>query len=56
VSDDRYCGTCDHRIGREAVTRSETCADLNPDRWQALCCPDCGQKLRMVFVAPDELQ
>ena len=50
VRPSRYC------VGREAATLSETYADLNPDRWQALCCPDCGQKLETVFVAPDQLQ
>lgn len=54
--DDLYCDTCDRAVAREAATRSETYADLDPERWQALCCPDCGQQLKTVFVAPQELR
>jgi hypothetical protein len=50
-----YCETCERSVAREAATRSETIADLDPTKWQALCCPGCGRKLKTVFVARDEL-
>jgi len=52
---DLYCGTCERSVRRETATRSETVADLDPSKWQALCCPDCGRKLKTVFVARDQL-
>jgi len=54
--DDLYCDTCDQTVARESATRRETYGDLDPDKWQALCCPTCGTKLRTVFVAPQELR
>jgi len=56
MSDDLHCDTCDCAVAREEATRSETCADLNPKRCQALWCPDCGRKLKTVFVDEDELE
>jgi len=56
MSDDLHCDTYDRAVARAEATRSETYADLNPKRWQVLCCPDCGRKLKTVFVAEEELQ
>ncbi|WP_167837419.1 hypothetical protein [Halosimplex halophilum] len=54
--DDLHCETCERSVPREAATRSETIADLDPTKWQALCCPDCGRKLKTVFVARERLE
>ncbi|WP_436931557.1 hypothetical protein [Halosimplex halobium] len=54
--DDLYCETCERSVPREAAIRSETIADLDPTKWQALCCPDCGRKLKTVFVARERLE
>jgi hypothetical protein len=27
---------------------------LDPDKWQTLCCPDCGSRLKTVFVGLEE--
>ena len=43
------CGAVDV----EDATRTRTVGDLDPDTWQTLCCPDCGARLRTVFVGPD---
>ena len=48
--DPLYCETCDREVGRDEAIRTETYGDLDPATWQSLCCPDCGQKLRTVFV------
>lgn len=52
---DLYCGSCERSVRREETVRSETMADLDPDKWQALCCPDCGRKLKTAFVARAQL-
>lgn len=51
MADDLYCETCDRSVEREATTRAEPIADLDPTKWQALCCPHCGRKLKTAFVA-----
>jgi hypothetical protein len=57
MSDDElHCETCERSVPRESAIRSETIADLDPTKWQALCCPDCGRKLKTVFVARDRLE
>ncbi|WP_164471791.1 hypothetical protein [Halosimplex salinum] len=55
MSEDLRCDTCDCAVTREAATRSEPYGDLDPRKWQALCCPTCGRKLKTVFVAREEL-
>jgi uncharacterized protein (UPF0212 family) len=27
--------------------------DLDPTKWQTLCCPHCGNRLKTVFVADE---
>jgi len=54
--DDLYCEPCERSVAPEAATRSETMGDLGPTRWQSLCCPGCGRKLRTVFVARERLE
>ncbi|MDG5777170.1 hypothetical protein VB773_12330 [Haloarculaceae archaeon H-GB2-1] len=45
-----HCEVCDRNVARDEATRTETFGDLDPTKWQALCCPDCGRKLKTVFV------
>lgn len=54
VSEQLHCGTCDRAVDREAAIRTETYGDLDADRWQTLCCPNCGNRLKTVFRPPDE--
>jgi Zn finger protein HypA/HybF involved in hydrogenase expression len=44
------CDTCDRRVGRAETTRASTYGGLDSDRWQTLCCPHCGSRLKTVFV------
>jgi len=44
------CGAVDV----EDATRTRTVGDLDPDTWQTLCCPDCGVRLRTVYVGGDD--
>ena len=49
-----YCSQCEREVEREEATRSETYGDLDSDRWQTLCCPSCGRRLKTVFVGDEE--
>jgi hypothetical protein len=44
------CDGCGRTVTREAATRTATMGDLDPDRWQTLCCPGCGSRLQTVLV------
>jgi len=46
------CETCDRTVDPEEAIRTRTYGDLDPDRWRTLCCPDCGRRLKTVFVGP----
>lgn len=48
------CDTCEREVARAEAVRTETYGDLDPEKWQSLCCPDCGRKLETVFVAGEE--
>lgn len=50
TDDDYVCDTCEQRVAPEEARRSETYGGLDPDRWQTLCCPDCGARLKTVLV------
>ena len=50
VPDSLECDTCGSEIPAEAVVRRETMGDLDPTKWQTFCCPDCGCRLKTVFV------
>jgi hypothetical protein len=52
--DDLYCSQCDREVDPEEATRRTTYGDLDEDRWQTLCCPECGPRLKTVFVGTDE--
>jgi hypothetical protein len=45
-----HCDTCDADVSRADATRTETYGGLDSDRWQTLCCPNCGSRLKTVFV------
>jgi hypothetical protein len=44
---------CGARVDPEEATRTKTYGDLDPTKWQALCCPTCGRKLETVFVGDE---
>lgn len=44
------CETCGEEVARAAATRTETYGGLDSDKWQTLCCPTCGTRLKTVFV------
>ena len=44
------CETCDVEVAGEEARRTETVGDLDPTKWQTLCCPHCGSRLKTVFV------
>jgi len=53
ADDDLYCETCERSVAREDATRSKTMADLDPQKWQVLNCPQCGNKLKTIFVGDE---
>ena len=44
---------CGASVDPEEATRTKTYGDLDPTKWQALCCPTCGRKLETVFVGDE---
>lgn len=48
------CENCGGVVGREDAIRTETMGELDPTKWQTLCCPDCGARLKTVFVGLEE--
>jgi len=48
--DDLHCDTCRQVVTRDEATRTATYGGLDTDTWQTLCCPDCGSRLKTVFV------
>jgi predicted nucleic acid-binding Zn ribbon protein len=44
------CETCGAGVAVDDAIRRETYGDLDPARWQTLCCPDCGGRLKTVLV------
>ncbi|QLD89222.1 hypothetical protein HWV07_09340 [Natronomonas salina] len=44
------CETCDAEVRSEAARRTKTMGGLDPKKWQTLCCPHCGSRLKTVFV------
>jgi len=51
--DSLTCSACERTVSRSAAVRTGTYGDLDPEKWQSLCCPDCGRKLETVFVADE---
>jgi Zn finger protein HypA/HybF involved in hydrogenase expression len=56
ASDDEtlHCEQCETSIRRDAATRTETYGNLDPEKWQTLCCPTCGHRLKTIFVGREE--
>jgi Zn finger protein HypA/HybF involved in hydrogenase expression len=50
MTEEFHCDTCDADVPRTEATRTETYGDLDSDTWQTLCCPQCGSRLKTVFV------
>jgi hypothetical protein len=50
AEDELDCGNCNHTVSRADAVRTKTYGGLDPDRWQSLCCPRCGRKLKTVYV------
>jgi predicted RNA-binding Zn-ribbon protein involved in translation (DUF1610 family) len=48
------CENCGATVARGEAIRTETMGGLDPTNWQTLCCPDCGARLKTVFVGPEE--
>ena len=44
------CDGCGLTVTREDAVRRETYSDLDSESWQTLCCPDCGARLKTVYV------
>lgn len=54
TGDEEYhCECCGADVARGEAIRTETYGDLDPTKWQTLCCPDCGARLKTVFVGGD---
>lgn len=52
--DDTFdCDNCGAAVRAADARRSETMGDLDPRRWQTLCCPECGRRLKTVFVGEE---
>jgi uncharacterized protein YlaI len=50
-TDDAFdCSTCGAVVAFDDARRTATIGDLDPETWQTLCCPDCGTRLKTVFV------
>lgn len=50
----RVCDKCDTQVTLSEAPTCGTMGDLDPDRWQTLCCPSCGARLETVFVPETE--
>ncbi|WP_187433052.1 hypothetical protein [Natronococcus pandeyae] len=48
--DSLECPTCTTVVDRDDAIRTKTMGGLDPTAWQTLCCPDCGTRLKTVFV------
>lgn len=54
MADELHCDTCDRDVARGAAIRTKTMGDLDPTKWQSLCCPNCGRRLKTVLVGREE--
>jgi Zn finger protein HypA/HybF involved in hydrogenase expression len=51
TGDDTFqCDVCDAVVDGGDAHRRKTYGGLDPERWQTLCCPNCGSRLKTVFV------
>lgn len=49
------CNSCGESVPLERADVSGTMGDLDPEMWQTLCCPNCGERLKTVFVGSEEV-
>ncbi|EMA40931.1 hypothetical protein [Halobiforma nitratireducens] len=47
------CETCDAVVPLADARRTETMGGLDSTKWQTLCCPHCGSRLKTVFVGDE---
>ena len=47
------CGNCGATVDPADATRSKTMGGLDPTKWQTLCCPTCGDRLKTVYVGDE---
>lgn len=45
-----FCDACGRSVERDDAVRTETYGGLDPHKWQTLCCPACGDRIKTVFV------
>lgn len=48
--DTMTCATCGTDVALEDARRTKTMGGLDPTKWQTLCCPHCGSRLKTVYV------
>jgi uncharacterized protein (UPF0212 family) len=51
--DPLHCPVCETDIDIDEATVCGTMGDLDPEKWQTLCCPHCGQRLKTVFIGEE---
>ena len=44
------CDTCGTHVAFDEARRTETIGGLDATKWQTLCCPNCGSRLKTVYV------
>lgn len=47
------CEVCERDVTHDEAVRTETYGDLDSSKWQTLCCPVCGGRLKTVFVGDE---
>lgn len=47
------CENCGTEVAFEEARRTKTVGGLDPEKWQTLCCPNCGTRLKTVFVGDE---
>lgn len=57
VTDNEYlCEFCNKTHNKNEVIRSKTYGDLDSEKWQTFCCPNCGRRIKTVFVGLEEVK
>jgi Zn finger protein HypA/HybF involved in hydrogenase expression len=51
--DNIHCDTCESTVAAADARRTETYGGLDPTKWQTLCCPTCGSRLKTVLVGDE---
>ncbi|ELY57030.1 hypothetical protein [Natronolimnohabitans innermongolicus] len=44
------CDSCETAVPLDDARRTETMGGLDATKWQTLCCPHCGARLKTVYV------